>query len=65
MTVPKWSNTGTTLRLKGKGVPRADGGKGDQLVSLKIMLPEKPDPEVEKFVAQWGGAYNPREAMEA
>jgi DnaJ-class molecular chaperone len=65
MTVPKWSNTGTTLRLKGKGVPRADGSKGDELVSLKIMLPEKPDPEVEKFAAQWGGNYNPREAMEA
>jgi DnaJ-class molecular chaperone len=65
MTVPKWSNTGTTLRLKGRGVPRADGSKGDELVSLKIMLPEKPDSEVEKFVAQWGGAYNPREAMEA
>jgi DnaJ-class molecular chaperone len=64
MTVPKWSNTGTTLRLKGKGVPRADGSKGDQFVSLKITLPDKPDPEVEKFVAQWGGAYNPREAME-
>jgi DnaJ-class molecular chaperone len=65
MTVPKWSNTGTTLRLKGKGVPRADGSKGDELVSLKIMLPENPDPEVEKFVAQWGGAYNPRQTMEA
>ena len=65
MTVPKWSNTGTTLRLKGKGVPRADGSKGDELVSLKIMLPERPDPEVEKFVAQWGGTYDPREAMEA
>jgi hypothetical protein len=29
------------------------------------MLPERPDPEVEKFVAQWGGTYDPREAMEA
>jgi DnaJ-class molecular chaperone len=65
MTVPKWSNTGTTLRLKGKGVPRPDGSKGDELVSLKITLPEKPDPEVEKFVAQWGGTYNPRESTEA
>ena len=65
MTVPKWSNTGTTLRLKGKGVPRADGSKGDELVSLKIMLPDKPDPEVEKLVAQWGGTYNPREAIDA
>ncbi len=31
------------------------------------MLPEKPDPELEKFVAQWsaGKAHNPRQAMEA
>jgi DnaJ-class molecular chaperone len=64
MTVPKWSNTGTVLRLKGKGVSRADDSKGDELVTLKIVLPEKSDPQVEKFVTEWGG-YNPREAMEA
>ena len=65
MTVPKWSNTGTVLRLKGKGAPHADGGAGDELVTLKIMLPEKPDPELEKFVTQWEEGYNPRQAMEA
>jgi DnaJ-class molecular chaperone len=54
MTVPKWSNTGTVLRLKGKGVARAGGSKGDELVILKVMLPEKPDPELEKFIAHWG-----------
>jgi len=64
MTVPKWSNTGTVLRLKGKGVPRVDGSKGDEFVTLRIMLPEKPDPELEKFVAQWRGTYSPRQAME-
>jgi DnaJ-class molecular chaperone len=65
MTAPKWSNTGTVLRLKGKGVPRVDGSKGDEFVTLKVMLPEKPDPELEKFVAQWRGAYTPRQATEA
>jgi DnaJ-class molecular chaperone len=64
MTVPKWANTGTVLRLKGKGAPRAEGGRGDELVTLKLMLPEKPDPELEKFIAQWRGAYSPRQAME-
>src|SRR5690606_38404236 len=39
MTVPKWSNTGTVLRLKGKGVPRSGGASGDEFVALKIMLP--------------------------
>ena len=65
MTVPKWANTGAVLRLKGKGVARADGSKGDELVTLKVMLPEKPDPELEKFVEHWRGVYSPRQAMEA
>lgn len=64
MTVPKWSNTGTVLRLKGKGVPRLDGSKGDEFVTLKVMLPEKPDPDLEKFVAHWRGSYSPRQTME-
>jgi DnaJ-class molecular chaperone len=67
MTVPKWSNTGSVLRLKGRGVPRSDGSRGDEYVTLKVMLPEKPDPELEKFVAQWrpATARNPRAATGA
>jgi DnaJ-class molecular chaperone len=67
MTVPKWANTGTVLRLRGKGVPRPTGASGDEYVTLKVVLPEKPDPELEKFVAQWrpAAADNPRQAMEA
>ena len=38
---------------------------GDEFVTLKVMLPEKPDPELEKFISQWRGAYTPRQAMEA
>jgi DnaJ-class molecular chaperone len=53
MTVPKWTNTGTRLRLKGKGVPRPGGRHGDEYVTFKIVLPEKPDPELEKLVAAW------------
>jgi DnaJ-class molecular chaperone len=63
-TVPKWSNTGRVLRLKGRGVPRSDGGKGDQYVTLKLMLPQKPDPKLEAFVAQWQPeADSPRQSM--
>ena len=65
MTVPKWTNSGAVLRLKGKGVPRGEGGKGDEFVTLRVMLPEKPDPELEKFVAHWRGDYSPRQAMGA
>ena len=65
MNVPRWANTGTRLRLKGRGAPRPDGTRGDEYVTLKVMLPEKPDPELEKFVAEWRprAARNPREAM--
>jgi DnaJ-class molecular chaperone len=53
MTVPKWSNTGSVLRLRGKGVARPDGGRGDGYVKLKVMLPAKPDPELEQFIDRW------------
>jgi DnaJ-class molecular chaperone len=63
MTVPKGSNTGTTLRLRGKGAPRRDGGHGDQFVKLKVVLPKSPDPELDAFVSSWdrGKTFNPRE----
>jgi DnaJ-class molecular chaperone len=58
LTVPKGSNSGTTLRLKVKGV----GGKGDQYVTLKVVLPETSDPELESFVRDWSAKrpYTPK-----
>jgi DnaJ-class molecular chaperone len=62
--VPKWSSTGRVLRLKGRGTPRPNGSKGDEYVTLKLMLPQKPDPELERFVAQWQpAADSPRQSM--
>jgi DnaJ-class molecular chaperone len=53
MTVPKWTNTGAVLRLKGKGVATQRGGHGDEYVTLKITLPETPDPRLEQLISQW------------
>ena len=66
MRVPKNSNAGATLRLRGKGVHRASGGHGDELVRLKVMLPPGPDPELETFVSGWvtGRAHDPRRGMQ-
>ena len=65
LTVPKGSNTGAVLRLKGKGVPRR-GGHGDELVKLKVMLPPEPNPELEAFLSSWapGTSYDPRRDMQ-
>lgn len=64
MTVPANSNSGSTLRLKGKGAPRLGGARGDQYVKLRIVLPKATDPELERFVSSWeaGKSFNPREA---
>ena len=64
LTVPKGANSGTVLRLKGKGVAKAQGGHGDQYVTLKVVLPDKPDPELEEFITRWSKtqAYDPRRA---
>ncbi len=65
LSIPKGSNTGTILRLKGKGVPRR-GGHGDELVRLKVMLPSQPNPELEAFLTSWapGPSYDPRRDMQ-
>jgi DnaJ-class molecular chaperone len=67
MRIPKGSNTGARLRLKGKGVPRPDGSRGDMYVTLKVILPPAPDPELEEFVSRWsaGKAHDPRQGLEA
>ncbi|KAF0136261.1 MAG: DnaJ-class molecular chaperone [Rhodospirillaceae bacterium] len=52
LTVPKGSSSGTILRLKGKGIATQDN-PGDQLVKLKITLPETIDLQLETFVKHW------------
>jgi DnaJ-class molecular chaperone len=54
LTIPKGSSTGKTMRLKGKGVPGRKGTpRGDQYVTLKVALPEKPDDELTEFLDVW------------
>jgi DnaJ-class molecular chaperone len=66
LTVPKGSNTGSVLRLKGKGIAQRGGGHGDELVTLKVMLPVEPDEELETFLSNWepGPSYDPRRGMQ-
>ncbi len=67
LNVPAGSNTGTSLRLKGRGLlDRKSGQRGDQYVKLKIVMPETPDPALKEFLEKWeaGKAYDPRQSME-
>ena len=47
LKIPPHSNTGDTLRLRGKGVRRRGGGAGDELVRLKVVMPKTPNAELE------------------
>jgi DnaJ-class molecular chaperone len=63
LSVPKGSNTGTILRLRGKGAP-SPAGHGDHLVELKVMLPAVPDDDLVSTITAWETKhpYNPRSA---
>jgi len=62
MAIPANSNTGRVLRLRGKGVRRADGTQGDEYVTLKVVLPEGGDAELAAFLRDWAPKhpYDPR-----
>jgi DnaJ-class molecular chaperone len=72
MTIPKGSDTGTRLRLRGKGIhrrrPRSEAGGetgGDQYVTLKVMIGASGDPELAQFLEGWAATHptEPRRDM--
>lgn len=52
MTIPKGSNSGKVLRLKGRGA-YVGGKRGDLLAKLAVTLPETPDDELIRFATEW------------
>lgn len=65
MTVPKGSNAGDVLRLRGKGIRPAGDRAGDQRVVLKVVLPERIDSDLESFLHRWREThrYDPRRKL--
>jgi DnaJ-class molecular chaperone len=54
LTVPKGTNSGRVFRLKGKGVKSAGRTEpGDQLVTVRIVLPETIDDNLAYFFSEW------------
>ena len=49
LNLPPGVNTAKALRLKGKGLH----GNGDLYANLKIVLPEKGDPDLESLMRFW------------
>ncbi len=53
LTVPENTSSGKTMRLKGKGLPTKNGGHGDLLVKIQIMLPPHGDDELDTLMKAW------------
>jgi DnaJ-class molecular chaperone len=64
LKVPKHSNTGDTLRLRGKGVKRRHRA-GDEFIKLKVVMPAEPNAELDAFLKGWTppASYDPRREM--
>jgi DnaJ-class molecular chaperone len=52
MTIPKGSDTGTALRLRGKGIQRRTN-PGDQYVTLKVVIGHPNDTPLAEFIEKW------------
>ena len=62
MTIPKGSDTGSQLRLRGKGIQRKKS-PGDQYVTLKVVVGSSGDPELAEFLEKWAPRhpFDPRQ----
>jgi DnaJ-class molecular chaperone len=64
MAIPKGSDSGTQLRLRGKGIQRR-GVAGDQIVTLKVVIGDSGDPDLAEFLETWAEKHktDPRRGM--
>jgi DnaJ-class molecular chaperone len=63
LALPKGTSSGRVFRLKGKGCRNmATGRVGDQLITVRIVLPEVIDDNLAYFLSEWRQthAYDPR-----
>lgn len=61
LTIPKGTSSGKIFRLKGKGVKGKTGVAGDELVTVRIVMPETIDDSLSYFFSEWRqkNAYDP------
>src|SRR5215831_1320461 len=63
MTIPKGSDTGRQLRLRGKGIQKKT--PGDEIVTLNVFIGHSSDPELAAFLEKWvpQHPFDPRQGM--
>ncbi len=63
LSIPKGSQSGRKLRIRGKGLPKRGGGAGDIIVQLEIKIPDHLTTEEEQLLKKLSTTshFNPRE----
>ena len=64
LTIKPGTSGGTTMRLTGKGFSKKSGGRGDQLVTIQIVLPDDIGPLTDA-IENWNDTQNPRAELGA
>jgi DnaJ-class molecular chaperone len=61
LAIPPGTSAGRTFRLKGKGLP-TKSGHGDLFATVRIVLPDRQDAELEALMRKWRDSkpYDPR-----
>lgn len=65
VTIPEGTQSGTTFRVRGQGVPHLGGrGRGDLHVTVRVVVPTKLTPEQRKAIDQLGKSLPSPEEQE-
>jgi len=66
LTIPKGAQSGQKMRLRGQGVERRGGGRGDMIVRLLVLYPAADDAEVAQAIETLEQRVDgdPRDAIE-
>lgn len=66
LRIPSGTPNGRTFRVKGKGVAKKAGGRGDLLVTVEVAVPAELDDAAKRMLSEYAAAANqpnPRQSM--
>ena len=64
LTIPPGAKSGQRLRLRGQGLNKRKGGRGDEYVRLKIVTPKEVSPDERRLYEELKrvSSFEPRKA---
>jgi molecular chaperone DnaJ len=57
LRIPPGTQAGQRFRLRDRGAPTANGGRGDLLIEVRIVLPQVVDERGKELIREFGKLY--------